>query len=119
MLWDYLCTALLTQQCGGLPGRLHDVAAHVVKMLWGAAAFHKLSACSCLIDLTAAFYSTIQQLACDLPGEAEAFDEALNSMKLPAILSQGTRVQLAQRPLFQQRVGRFHALARLRGGQRG
>eukprot|EP00959_Pyramimonas_sp_CCMP1952_P190407 3982429-Pyramimonas_sp.AAC.1 len=52
---DYLYMALLTQQCGGLPGRSRDLAAHFVKCFWGAAACQRPSVGPLFVDLTAAF----------------------------------------------------------------
>ena len=75
--------ALLNVQCGGVGGRSTDMVCLGTRLFCRLSKTTKQSAMAMCLDLVQAFYSTVRQIAFDLPGEEERLEHALNSMDIP------------------------------------
>eukprot|EP00959_Pyramimonas_sp_CCMP1952_P195772 4093195-Pyramimonas_sp.AAC.1 len=97
---DFLATALLAEQCGGVGGRSTEMITLSVRTFLRHCSHTRTSGAVICLDLVQAFYTTIKQFALSLPGEDQRLEEALASLPLPEVLIQGAKAQLQQGPLL-------------------
>eukprot|EP00959_Pyramimonas_sp_CCMP1952_P054705 1143265-Pyramimonas_sp.AAC.1 len=73
-------------QCGGLPRKSTDFASHQVRLAMGAQAKQGISAFVVCVDLVAAYYGVIRQLALSVPHDEADLQRAHEQRSLPTAL---------------------------------
>eukprot|EP00959_Pyramimonas_sp_CCMP1952_P018984 401224-Pyramimonas_sp.AAC.1 len=112
-------SALLCEQCGGVGGRSVDMVALAVRTFLRHCIHSRSSGIVICLDIAQAFYTTIKQLALQLPGDEARLSEALDQLSPPPLLAQGVKAQLRRQPLLDNHFPRDELLALIQDTQRG
>ena len=91
---DFMHAALLVTQVGSLPGRSTEFALLYTRAFWHAATVNHMSSSAICVDLVAAFYTTVKQLALRLPRDEDSLAHALETMEICPFLANGVRETL-------------------------
>ena len=100
----FLQASFLRSQCGGLPGRGADAAAHVVRAFLCEMKAEGATAAVTFIDLWSGFYTVVRQLVMRVETAEEDLTDIIGSLGVPRCFEDALRSLIAE-PTITERLG--------------